>query len=90
MTDGQTISDHLLVERFVELAKEKEIPHQMEILSLGETDQMQLQRARMGARTVTLSVPIRYIHTSTETIAKSDLQATLKLLRAFCEDGLGE
>ena len=85
-----TISDYRLVDRMVALAEEKEIPHQMEILPLGGTDQALLQRARAGARTVTLSVPTRYIHTATETIAKADLDATLQLLQVFCEEGPGE
>lgn len=84
--DSYSISDARLVDRFAAIAEEREIEHQFEILPLGGTDAGAVQRARMGCRAITLSVPTRYIHTVTETIRPSDLRATLDLLLAFLED----
>ena len=83
--DSYTVSDKGLVDAFIEAAEENEIPHQFEVLPMGGTDAGALQRARSGARAITLSVPTRYIHTVTETLHKRDLRATVDLLRAFLE-----
>lgn len=83
--DSSTISDYDLVQTFIHLAEQKRIKHQMEILPSGGTDAGALQRARSGSKAITLSIPTRYIHTICETIHPEDLQATLSLLRAFCE-----
>lgn len=85
--DSYSVSDKALVDTFIELAEAHEIPHQFEVLPLGGTDAGALQRARSGARVITLSVPTRYIHTVTETIHKQDLHATLRLLLAYLEAG---
>jgi tetrahedral aminopeptidase len=81
--DGYSVSDKGLVDEFIELAEKYEIPHQFEILPMGGTDAAALQRARSGARAITLSVPTRYIHTVTETVHKKDLQATVDLLLKY-------
>jgi endoglucanase len=85
--DSYTVSDKRLVDGFMDLAEAREISFQLEILPLGGTDAGPIQRARSGCRAITLSVPTRYIHTVTETIHRKDLEATLSLLRAFCEEG---
>jgi endoglucanase len=81
--DGYSVSDHRLVAEFVEVAEKEKIPFQMEILPLGGTDAGALQRARSGARAITISVPCRYVHTVTETIHKADLQGSVDLIVAF-------
>lgn len=81
--DSYAVSDKGLVDQFIQLAESQNIKHQYEILPLGGTDAAALQRARSGARAITLSVPTRYIHTVTETVHKEDLKATLQLLEAY-------
>ena len=87
--DSGTVSDRGLVDAFIDLAERHEIPHQFEILPLGGTDAMAMQRARSGAKVITLSVPTRYVHTVTETASRKDLYATLELLKAFIEEKPG-
>ncbi len=84
--DSYTVSDKDLVDQFIEVAEKYEIPHQFEILPLGGTDAGALQRARSGAKVLTLSVPTRYIHTVTETINQKDLHATVNLLVKYLEE----
>jgi endoglucanase len=67
------------------VAKKREIPFQLSILPKGGTDAGPMQRARGGFRTMTLSVPTRYIHTVTECIHKRDLQSAIDLLAAWLE-----
>ncbi len=84
--DAATVSHKDLVDEFVRLAEAKEINHQYEVLPMGGTDAGALQRARRGAKAITLSVPTRYIHTVTETLHPDDLRATVDLLTAYLSE----
>lgn len=81
--DGASISDRTLVEQFVQVARDGKIRHQLELLPMGGTDAGAMQRSRGGFRTITLSIPTRYIHTVTEMAHKDDLHATRDLLAAW-------
>jgi putative aminopeptidase FrvX len=81
--DSASISDRKLVREFSELAAKKKIPYQLEVLPLGGTDAGAIQRSRAGVPTITLSVPTRYVHTVTEAVHTSDLQAAINLLVAW-------
>lgn len=83
--DSGMVSDKALVDEFIAIAEKNEIPYQFEILPLGSTDGAALQRARSGARAITISVPTRYVHTVTETLHKGDIQAALDLLLGYLE-----
>lgn len=81
--DGAAISHRGLFDEFVALARKHKIPHQRELLPRGGTDAGALQRTRAGTKTITLSVPTRYIHTVTEAISRKDAQAAVDLLAAW-------
>lgn len=81
--DGASISHRGLFDEFVALARQKKVPHQREILPRGGTDAGALQKTRAGTKTITLSVPTRYIHTITESIHKKDAMAAVDLLAAW-------
>lgn len=81
--DSAAISHRGLFDEFTALARKHKITHQREILPRGGTDAGALQRTRAGTRTITLSVPTRYIHTVTESIHKKDAQAAVDLLAAW-------
>lgn len=83
--DSMTISDRGLIDEFEAVAKKREIPFQLSILPRGGTDAGPMQRSRGGLRTMTFSVPTRYIHTVTECIHKRDLQSAIDLLAAWLE-----
>jgi endoglucanase len=83
--DSLTISDRSLIDEFEAVARKREIPCQLSILPRGGTDAGPMQRARGGYRTMTLSVPTRYIHTVTECIHRRDLQSAIDLLAAWLE-----
>ncbi len=83
--DGSVICDRELVDVFVGLAKKHKIKHQLEVLPRGGTDAGAIQRSRAGVKTITLSVPTRYIHTVTETVHRGDVEATKTLLRRYLE-----
>ncbi|MEM9295812.1 MAG: M20/M25/M40 family metallo-hydrolase [Planctomycetota bacterium] len=81
--DGASIGDLDLVETFDKLAKRKRIKAQRSVLAAGGTDTAGIQRARGGVKSMTLSIPTRYIHTITEMIDVRDLAAARDLLAAY-------
>jgi endoglucanase len=83
--DGSVISDRSLIDEFEGVAKKREIPYQLSVLPKGGTDTAAMQRSRGGVRAMTLSVPTRYIHTVTECVHKTDLQAAIDVLAAWLE-----
>ena len=81
--DSASISDVKLVKEFRALAERRKIRHQLEILPRGGTDAGGMQRARGGARAITLSIPTRYGHSVNETAHTGDIKAAIALLAAY-------
>lgn len=81
--DSSFIADKALVREFEALALKHNIPHQRTMLAAGGQDGAAAQQAAAGARAVGIVVGTRYIHTVTEMIDKSDLQAALDILTAY-------
>ena len=74
----------LVYERLVEAAKDHEIPYQIEPLpGRSGTDAWAIQVARQGIPTGLLSIPLRYMHTTVETIVENDIARTGRLLTHF-------
>lgn len=84
--DSSLICHPKLVAHFKQLAVQKKIKHQMELLPFGGTDAGAVQRLHGGIPSFTLSVPTRYVHTVNETLHKDDLKASVDLLAAYIED----
>lgn len=68
----------------ISLAKKNNIPCQLEVME-GETgtNADRIGETRKGVRAVTLSIPIRYMHTPVETIEISDIENTAQLIAAY-------
>lgn len=81
--DSTMISTRWLVDAFVDLAEQEAIPYQLEVLALGGTDGAAIQRSRAGVPSVTLSLPVRYVHTVIEAVHEDDLRAGVDLLLAY-------
>jgi endoglucanase len=54
------------------------------------TDAWEIQVSRAGIPTALLSIPLKYMHTSVETLAVSDVKATSKLIVNFIKDLKGD
>lgn len=81
--DGTLITDSRMVKFMTALCKEKDIPHQLELLAAGGTDAGALQKFTAGgAITGAISIPVRNVHQSIEMAHKVDLQACVDLLAA--------
>ncbi len=81
--DGSFIADKALVKEIEDLAIKKKISYQRTMLRSGGQDGAAVQQAAAGARAVGIVVGTRYIHTVTEMIHKSDLEAARDILVAF-------
>jgi endoglucanase len=81
--DGSFIADRGLVAEFAALAEKKKIPYQRTMLRSGGQDGAAAQQSAAGARAIGVVVGTRYIHTVTEMIHKTDLQAARDMLVAY-------
>lgn len=80
----------LLCERLAETASAHEVTHQFDYDARGAgTDAWAIQVAREGIPTALLSVPLRYMHTSVETVCVQDIERTGRLM-ALLIAGLDE
>lgn len=76
-----------MAEKLINLAKEKDIKYNIDVDG-GDTgtDAWAIQVTREGVPTALLSLPLKYMHTSVETINMEDLEATAALMTAFIKD----
>ena len=81
--DSSFIADRELVKEIEALAIKKKIPYQRTLLAAGGQDGAAAQQAAAGARAVGIVVGTRYIHTVTEMIETSDLEAARDILVAY-------
>ncbi len=81
--DSSFIADKGLVADFVALAEKKKIPFQRTMLRAGGQDGAAAQQSAAGSRAIGIVVGTRYIHTVTEMIHKTDLEAARDLLVAY-------
>ena len=69
----------------IELAKKNNIPYQLEVMTDGGTDAGAIHISRDGVKAGGVSIPTRYIHSPSEMISEKDLNASVRLIKAFCE-----
>lgn len=75
-----------LYQALVEVARELEIPYQVEAIpGRSGTDAWAIQVTREGIPTALLSIPLRYMHTSVETLSLGDVERTGRLVAGFIE-----
>jgi tetrahedral aminopeptidase len=83
--DSLSISDPRLVRHFKDVAHAEQIPHQMEVLLGGGTDAGAMQLSRAGVAAITISVPVRYVHTANEMALIADIDATVEVVARWLE-----
>lgn len=67
----------------VNRAKADGIPYQLELLTLGSTDAAAAQTSRSGVPSGCISIPTRFLHTTSETVDINDVEACVKLLHGL-------
>lgn len=69
----------------IQTAQAHNIPHQLEVLTGGGTDAGAIQATRAGVPSGCISIPTRYLHTTSETVDVRDVSACIDLLTALLE-----
>lgn len=85
--DARTICDYRMVDFLRKTADKHGITWQTEIMALGGTDTEGVQRAgKHSSIAGALSIPVRYIHQTTETAHPDDIDACIQLLLKALEE----
>jgi tetrahedral aminopeptidase len=61
-------------------AEADKLPYQLEVLTGGGTDAGAIQNVHSGVPSGCVSVPTRFVHTTSETVDLSDVEACINLL----------
>ncbi len=78
-----------ITKEIIRLAKEKNIPHDIEVASASSgTNAWAIQTQRGGIPCALLSIPLRYMHTTVETVDMSDVEETARLLEKIVCGGV--
>lgn len=72
--------------KMTEVAKNHGIPYQLDIMTAGGTDAGAIHLTRAGVKTGGISLPVRYVHTPSETANTDDINACVKLVRLLSEE----
>ena len=78
--DRGMIAHPAVKDLLVRRAKEANIPYQMEVLVAGTTDAAAMQLVRAGVPSGCVSIPCRYVHTSSEMVDEGDVEHSVRLL----------
>ena len=85
--DSSTVCDYRMVSYMKEIAKNKKIKAQLEILPAGGTDTAGIQRMNPGGSIAgAVSIPTRHIHQVIEMVHKKDVRASIDLLKNCVEN----
>ena len=85
MRDASAIASREVVSALEAVAAEKGIKTQRDVLQAGGTDIGAVQTVGRGALVGGISVPVRNVHTVSETASKADITACIDLLCAYHE-----
>jgi len=83
--DSGMLSHPAVKDLMVRVAREREIPYQLEVLSGGTTDAAAMQLVHSGVAAGCVSLACRYYHTPSEMVDMDDVENSVKLLAAVLE-----
>ena len=84
--DNSMITHPKIRETLVSLARDNNIPYQMEVLEFGGTDSGAIHVNKSGVPSGVISIPTRYVHSTVEMASKSDIINCMDLLKLFLEE----
>lgn len=84
--DNSTVYNHQLFKRAFEIAKEKGIKAQVKTAVAGGNNAGAIHKTAGGIKTLTVSVPCRYLHSPSCVINYNDAVESMRLLKALAED----
>ena len=86
MIDSNSIAPRKLVQYVSHIAKQHNISTQYAVFNKGGTDSGNIHKTHAGIVNMTLSIPIRYMHTNSSIISIKDVESCIALLEAIAMD----
>ncbi len=81
------LNDHM-TEALIDIAKQYKIPYQIEVMSMRTgTNADHIVMTKSGIQCAMLSIPLRYMHSSVETLSLDDMESELRILCQYIEKG---
>lgn len=74
------ITPEKIIDWLTNVAKDKNIPYQLEVSEGGTTDATSIHLSRAGVPTGVVSIPTRYIHSPVEVLSLKDIDNTAELI----------
>lgn len=84
--DSSLIVPKPVVDWMIARAEADKIPYQLELLTGGGTDAAAIQNVHSGVPSGCISIPTRFVHTTSETVDLSDVQACIDLLTGLLKN----
>lgn len=84
--DRSTVYNRELYDKAFEVAERNEIPCQTKTLVAGGNDAGVIHKSRGGVKTLTVSVPCRYLHSPSCVIKYRDAESSLCLIKSLAEE----
>ncbi|MCH5185262.1 MAG: M42 family metallopeptidase [Oscillospiraceae bacterium] len=84
--DRSIICHKSVREGLIKIARENDIPYQLEVMTAGGTDAGAIHTSRSGVATGGISIPCRYVHSPSGVASVSDMDACAELIAAFCRE----
>lgn len=86
MIDSNSIAPRKLVRYLEEICIQEKIPYQFAVFNGGGTDSGNIHKSFDGILNMTLSIPIRYMHSCYSIIHSRDVQACIDLIQCVLND----
>lgn len=83
--DTSVICHPEMVKKLSQLAADKAIPYQTDVIGRGGTDAGPIHTSRSGVITGGISIPCRYVHSPQEMVGVSDIENCAALIAAFAQ-----
>lgn len=84
--DGATIYDQALYQQTTTLANTNSIAWQTKTMIAGGNDSGAIHKTRDGVKTVSISLPTRYLHSSSSVASIKDMESVMKLVEQFVKE----
>ena len=81
--DNSIISHPSVRNSLIDIAKNKNIPYQLEVLEFGGTDSGAIHVTKTGVPSGVISIPTRYVHSTVEMASKEDIENSIALLEGY-------
>lgn len=85
LLDATALGNQKLIDQFRAIAEELQIAFHYDCMTVGGTDTGNLHKIQEGVLAMSLSIPVRYMHSPQLVIHQQDVLDTIELITTFCE-----